>query len=67
MSQFNCPKCQAANRPSPGEIGCSACGFGKAASPPMPLEQQPIPEQPPQTEVSPPHGYKGKYLTEACN
>lgn len=64
MSQFNCPQCEAVNRPSPGEIGCSACGFGKVARPTLP-EQQPMPRQPQQTEVAPPPGYKGKYLTEA--
>lgn len=63
MSQFTCPKCKAANRPALNEVGCSACGFGKVATPPMP-EQRPLPDQPQQNEVLPPPGYNGKYLTE---
>lgn len=65
MSEFTCPKCRASNRPAPGEVGCSACGFGKAAPPPPMPEQRPLPDQPKQQEVLPPPGFKGKYLTEA--
>jgi len=59
MSEFTCPTCKAKNRPSPGHVGCMACGFGRTN------EERPLPKQPQQNEVQPPPGYGGKYLTEA--
>lgn len=56
MAEFTCPKCNAHNRPAPGQIGCLACGFGR------PHEHKELPRQPKQVEAPP--GYKGKYLTE---
>jgi len=58
--EFICPSCKAKNRPSPNQQGCMACGFGR----PKHQEQRTLPKEPQQTEVQPPPGYNGKYLTE---
>ncbi len=65
MSEFNCPKCTAKVRATPGSVGCPACGFGRPhvhEAPPA-QEQAPRPSEPQQVEAPP--GYSGKYLTEA--
>ena len=63
MSEFNCPKCTAKVRAQPGEVGCPACGFGRAHTHKPPTrEDRPRPREPQQVEAPP--GYTGKYLTE---
>ena len=62
MSEFTCPTCKAKNRPSPGQVGCMACGQGR----PKHVEHKPLPQEPQQTEVQPPPGYTGKLLNESA-
>ena len=61
-SECTCPSCNAKNRPSQGETGCMACGFGKSHV----HEQAPLPSGPQRTEVQPPPGYTGKLLNETA-
>lgn len=55
---FTCPKCTA-NVQNAQQVGCPACGFGKADHR---HEQRPLPAQKPTVEAPP--GFNGDYLTE---
>lgn len=57
MSEFNCPKCKAVNKPTnETKVGCMACGFGK--------QNEHSHEPGGSAGVNTPPGYSGKYLTE---